>query len=296
MVTSQPYDKEYRSGFCLLRRPTARRLLQQFRTAEVIVLQGLPLRLGWPLLLKRGRALAVHHAKPQRFHGGIVNLLRPKLAARVRHSAVSKALARQLPWRTELILPNPYDAEIFGPGESCGPRRDVAFVGRLIPEKGVSVLIQALAILQRNRCPVTATIVGDGPEGISLRQMVAASGLQESVVFTGQLTGPPLAQLLRAHHALVIPSVYPEPFGVIALEGAACGCVLIGSDAGGLPEAIGPCGVTFPCGDAAALAQRIRAVLGSPEIMNQCRTSAAGHLAGHHPEAVVSKYVEALRR
>ena len=290
---AEPNDNR-RFDFRLLRRPRALRLLAEYREAEAVVLQGPTLRWGWPLQLQRRRALIVHHHVPRAADGLASKWLRGRLAQRARHAAVSQALAHELPWRTDLVLPNPYDAAVFRKDPTIGRTRDLVFVGRLIAEKGVAVLIQALVILRRSGAFVSTTIVGDGPERVSLQKSVCAQGLQDSVTFAGQVTGPALARLLCAHQALAIPSVYPEPFGVVALEGAACGCVIIGSDAGGLPEAIGSCGVTFPCGDAAALAGQIQAVLGSPEVMNKFRSSAPRHLARHHPDAVACRYLEVL--
>ena len=291
VVTREPGPDEDVRGVRLLRRPWAIRLFSQYRRADAIIVQGLPMRLGWPLL-RRPDGWAIHHIQPVACEGRLSGCLRAKLAARVRHAAVSRALARELPWFAQAVLPNPYEDEVFRNDESVARNRDVIFVGRLITEKGVSVLMRALAILQRGGRSVTATIVGDGPERRGLEEMVKSTKLEQSVVFAGQITGSVLAQLLNHHRLMVVPSVYHEPFGVVALEGIACGCVVIGSDAGGLPEAIGPCGTTFPLGDAPSLAGKIQHTLASPEKMNSLRAGARSHLAVHRPSVVARKYLE----
>ena len=337
VVTSEAGGEMDGCGFGLSRRPMAMELLRQYRSADAIILQGLPVRLGWPLLLRRSKALAVHHLQPPVCETNLRVRLRAKLAGRVRHAAVSGALARQLPWPAEAILSNPYDDEIFRHDQTVARSRDVIFVGRLIPQKGVPVLLEALALLRQRGLLLTATVVGEGPERSGLAAMLKSRKLEHtagsaacttakpaevspsplpkgrgpgrgvlscslslgplsSVEFAGQITGRALAQLLTQHRLMVVPSVYQEPFGVVALEAIACGCVVIGSDAGGLPQAIGPCGTTFPLGNAASLAAKIQDLLGSFGKREEFRAAAEPHLSGHRPEAVARKYLQVLQR
>ena len=235
----------------------------------------------------------VHHMQPGAAQGRFIAWLRLKLNLRARHAAVSRALAAQLPWRVDAVLPNPYDAEIFQTDTAVSLARDIIFVGRLIPEKGASVLVKALAILRQKQESLCATIVGEGPERGRLEREVRAQGLRENVQFAGQVSGPSLARLLNQHRLMVVPSIGDEAFGVVALEGIACGCAIIGSDAGGLPEAIGPCGTTFPIGNAESLAAKIKYALSAP-IMEKFHAGAERHLAAHQPLAVARLYLERL--
>ena len=86
--------------------------------------------------------------------------------------------------------------------------------------------------------------------------------------------------------------MHNEAFGVVALEGIACGCVVVGSEKGGLPEAIGPCGATFPAGDTKLLAAMVRDVLRSRVAIEQFRAGAAQHLAFHSADAAAQRYLE----
>lgn len=280
----------------VVRHPAAFQLAKQFKAAEFVILQGLPLRLGWPLLLRRRAALVVHHAQPAVRERFLRRRLRARLAGRVAHAAVSRALALELPWATEMILPNPYEAALFWNDRVMARSRDIIFVGRFIPEKGAPILVEALSILWRRQVRLTATFVGDGPEKQNLHKLVQDAKLGRVVSFTGQLTGGALAQLMNQHHLLVIPSVCPEPFGIVALEGLACGCVVIASNAGGLPEAIGPYGVLFPTGDPMVLAAKIQECLASgAERSVGPRSRVERHLRRHHPDHVAANYLEAIR-
>jgi glycosyltransferase involved in cell wall biosynthesis len=156
--------------------------------------------------------------------------------------------------------------------------RDLVFLGRLVSDKGVDVLLDALRVLSAAAAPPHLTIVGSGPEEGALRERARRLGLSERVEFVGTQAGDSLARTLAAHRVLVVPSRYDEPFGIVALEGIACGCVVVGSAGGGLPEAIGRCGRTFPNGDAAALARCLKELLESPEALATHRADAAQHL------------------
>jgi glycosyltransferase involved in cell wall biosynthesis len=101
-----------------------------------------------------------------------------------------------------------------------------------------------------------------------------------------------VAEEMRRHKVLVIPSAYVEPFGVVALEGSACGCMILGSDGGGLLEAIGPSGITFRRGDAADLSAKLTSLFrASPESAAQSR-SVKDHLERHHPCRIASEYMK----
>ena len=98
--------------------------------------------------------------------------------------------------------------------------------------------------------------------------------------------------MLRQHNIMVVPSIWEESFGVVALEGAACGCVVLGSDGGGLPEAIGPCGTTFRRGDVSDLGSKLAYLLRHPAEWDRYRAAAPAHLELHRPERVARRYLE----
>jgi len=101
-------------------------------------------------------------------------------------------------------------------------------------------------------------------------------------------------QRLNEARILVVPSLWNEPFGIVALEGIACGLAVVGSAGGGLPEAIGPCGLTFPNGDAAALAARLAELLRRPGRIGELLAAAPAHLARHNPTAAARAYLAVM--
>jgi glycosyltransferase involved in cell wall biosynthesis len=85
-----------------------------------------------------------------------------------------------------------------------------------------------------------------------------------------------------------------EGFGVVALEGIACGCVVVGANGEGLPEAIGKCGKIFPNGDPLALADLLADLLTHQENWNNFFIHAQSHLAQHRQSIVGDKYANVI--
>ncbi len=128
------------------------------------------------------------------------------------------------------------------------------FVGRLVPYKGVDVLIDAVAGL-----PVTTVIVGEGPEKAALESRAAARSAR--IAFAGQVDNETLAALYTACDVFVLPSVTrAEAFGMVQLEAMACGKPVISTNLqSGVPwvNRHGETGLVVEPGDATALREAI---------------------------------------
>src|SRR5262249_5050801 len=209
--------------------------------------------------------------------------------------AISRAVAADLPVPAT-IIPNPYRDDVFRRSND-GPRPyELAFVGRLVSDKGAALLLQALSLLAREGLTPRLLLIGGGPEEPALRTQAAALGLEQHIAFAGPRRGPELAELLNQARILVVPSLWAEPFGIVALEGIACGCVVVGSERGGLPEAIGPCGLTFENGNAGALASQLKRLLTEPDLHSKLRQGAADHLAKFQPQHITAAYLRLMRK
>jgi glycosyltransferase involved in cell wall biosynthesis len=206
--------------------------------------------------------------------------------------SISQAIAGDIP--ASRIIGDPYDAVTFRPMPGVKRAADVVFVGRLVVGKGVHLILEALALLKSRGKHYRLTVVGRGPEEDSLQRLARQFKLGDQVSFVGVQTGAQLATILNAHQILVVPSLWEEPFGLVALEGCACGCVVVGSDRGGLPEAIGPCGVTFPNGDSHALANQIDQLLSEPSLLASFPAASQAHLESHSPHQAALAYLQVL--
>ena len=292
VVTRTPAVEEAAEPYRVVRRPSPGELLRRTRWSDVVLHQNLSLRGLWPLALVRRPLVVAHHSWYRR-DGRIGWRERLKRAAVARASgsiSVSRAIADDL-GSPSTVVPNAWRPELFSENGASPRDGDLLFVGRLVSDKGVDVLLAALARLASAGERPGLTIVGEGPERAALEAAARAAGISDLVRFTGPLRDAELAGAYRRHRVLVVPSRYAEPFGIVALEGIACGCLVVGSELGGLAEAIGPCGTTFPNGDDAALADRLRRALAGPAAAAELR---AEHLDRHRPERMVAGYREVL--
>jgi glycosyltransferase involved in cell wall biosynthesis len=279
--------------FSVIRRPGAFDLLRHVRWCDVFLQNNISLRTLWPLLFVRRPLFIVHQTWITNPDGSVgwQHRLKRFVLRYATSLAISRAIAEDLPGPS-IQVGNPYDDELFNNFPAEPRTRELIFVGRLVSDKGANLLLEAIALLQAKP---RLTIAGDGPERANLEKQAADLGLQSRVAFAGSQTSGQLAKLLRQHQILVVPSRWREPFGIVALEGIACGCIVVGSAEGGLAEAIGPCGVTFPNGDAPALANALSRLLEDPAERDRLRRNAAAHLARFTPRHVASVYLAAMK-
>ncbi|TGJ97841.1 hypothetical protein DLJ96_08035, partial [Actinotalea fermentans ATCC 43279 = JCM 9966 = DSM 3133] len=170
-----------------------------------------------------------------------------------------------------VVVHNGVDAPSASGGASLADRPErgdalhVVFVGRAIPDKGVDVVVDAVRRLAR--ADVRLTVVGAAgfdaadpltPYERDLRRR--AAGTTVPTTFTGFLPRGEVREVLRTADVVVVPSRWPEPFALTALEGMAAGAAVVASDVGGIPEAVGTAGILVPPDDVGALAEALAAL------------------------------------
>jgi glycosyltransferase involved in cell wall biosynthesis len=294
-MTGSPIVDEF--PFEVARRPGPFRLLAMARWCDVYFQNNISLKFGWPLLLVRRPWVVAHHTYIARVDMtvGWRDRIKKWLLRYAENVVISGPVAKTLPVKST-IIGNPYDENLFRLNPGMLRDRELIFVGRLVSDKGVSLILEALAGLQSEGLRPRLTIVGEGPELPALREMVVAKNLGPQVEFLGYKTGPTLVDLLNRHSILVVPSRWPEPFGLIAVEGIACGCVVVGSENGGLKEAIGDCGLTFPNNSAAGLQSALRSLLANQDLFEGLRRAAPAHLRRFHHGFAAARYLEVFAR
>ncbi|WP_419757416.1 glycosyltransferase [Acidisoma sp.] len=214
----------------------------------------------------------------------------------VSESVRTKLMARGFPAEKLIVLP--IGTDIPGevpPGPLQGP---LLFAGRLVPKKGVSVLIDALQMLRAEGREPEAAIVGDGPLADELHHQ--AAGL-ERLRFLGWQSAEALAGLMREAALLVVPSIAAadgdaEGLPSVAMEAMALALPVLASDEAGLAGAVvaGETGVLVPALNAHALATAITGLMDDP--LRRLRLGrAAAHLMRRDFDAQVqSRRLEAL--
>ena len=293
VVTQTAYDGKEDYPFRLVRQPNRRQLLRAVRWGDVFFHNNISLQTAWPLLLVRRPWVVAHRTWIARNDGalGAQDRLKKWLSRAASNISISQAVADHL-GAPSTVIGNPYRDELFFEMPEVSRDRELVFLGRLVSDKGLDVLLDALAELQTRGLAPDLTVIGEGQERENLEKR--AEKLNLKVDFVGAKRGAELTQWLNRHRILVVPSLWKEPFGIVALEGIACGCVVVGSQGGGLKDAIGPCGVTFPNGDAQALARALEPLLRDSKQLKPYRDAAPAHLKNHLSDKVATEYLEVL--
>jgi glycosyltransferase involved in cell wall biosynthesis len=124
------------------------------------------------------------------------------------------------------VVANGVELGAFASAGSRSTRRpvDVLFVGRLIEEKGVDLLLRAVAALVPSRANLRVSIVGEGPEGAALESLAEGLGIAGNVTFHGRIPDDEVVARMAAARLLVLPSTR-EGFGITVAEAQAAGAV-----------------------------------------------------------------------
>jgi glycosyltransferase involved in cell wall biosynthesis len=191
------------------------------------------------------------------------------------------------------FLPDPLPL----PGSFAAREPYVLYLGRLSTEKGVAVLVEAIADLPQ----LQLKIGGTGPQAETLRALVRQRGLS-NVEFLDRVVGEAKWDLLRRALAVIVPSVWYEHFPFTVLESMAAGTAVVASDLGSLPHIVTEdrTGLLFRPGDPKHLADRLKALVADPEYALRMGRNAREELARHwtsarHYTRLIEIYSEVAR-
>jgi glycosyltransferase involved in cell wall biosynthesis len=195
-----------------------------------------------------------------------------KVARQLSHIITVSEMAREhiadvfnIPFEKLKVIYNGIDTEIFSPSKNVRrlDNRLLAVISRDTPVKGLRYLLEALAKLRQKyplKLVVVGTTLGDG----TTEKKIQGLGLEDRVSFTNQLDTTELIRQYRQATITVVPSIY-EGFGLPAAEAMACGCPIISSTAGALPEVVGEAGIMIPPADIESLANAIATLIENPD-------------------------------
>jgi glycosyltransferase involved in cell wall biosynthesis len=146
-----------------------------------------------------------------------------------RHVAVTTEVASRLiqagfPTDQVRVVANGLELEEFEQAPKSSVQSDIVFVGRLIPENRVDMLIEAVSRLRPFLPTVRCLVIGDGPQRPALEELVGARAVREHVWFVGDASGPEKTSLLKGSSVMVVTSP-DEAFGAATYEGQAAGLV-----------------------------------------------------------------------
>jgi glycogen synthase len=289
VITRTTNSKEELFDFKIIRDFSLKSMLTAIKSCDIAVYFNLSLKNFLPFFLTKVPLVIVHGGLP-----GYQSIQLKKWISFLRASSqISCSNFVASHFKSSVIIPNFYQDEIFYQnGIKSKPIFDIVFLGRLVPEKGCDILLRAISQLPFTKFIPRVLIIGGGPEEYNLKKLSNELKLSDYIHFAGEKTEKDLAQMLNECKIMVVPSICKEGFGIVALEGIACGCMVIGSEKGGLKEAIGPCGFTFPNGDANALTEAIKKVLNHPELIEYHQKFAPEHLQKHTQNVIAHQYLK----
>lgn len=184
------------------------------------------------------------------------------------------------------------DPALFQPGDKgAGGDKPLTFgyVGRLVPEKGVDLLLRAAARLEEEW---RIQIVGAGPEQERLTALATELGIADRVALRPWMPSGDVPGFLSQLDVLVLPSRtrpnWMEQFGRILVEAMACGVAVVGSDSGEIPNVIGDGGLVFPEGDVAALTACLEA-LRDPALRQSLGARARARVVARYTQSQIAR-------
>jgi len=256
--------------------------------AEVLVLRALRAR-GTPFLVASAQNLDKRYPPPFRWFERWS--LSGAAGAYTCNAEAGRILRRKgLAGQLEL-LPLGVDTGRFRPADHPPPsgRLRVGYVGRLIPVKGVDVLLRAVALDGR----FDLDVYGGGPDEAALVALAAELGVADRVTFHGHVDEATLVGVVPGFDVLAVPSVLVpnvlEQFGRVVVEGQAAGVPVVASDCGALPDVVEASGLLVPPGDAAALSAALARFLDEPGLWARLRAAGLANVARYSWESVADQ-------
>ncbi len=211
---------------------------------------------------------------------------------------------RALPGTHVAVVQNPFVAEEHRPGPAASPpsawalppdRPVLLFVGRLIEEKGIFDLLDAVARLPAD-CPWHLLVLGDGAEAAAVRSRATTSPLRGRVTLAGYVRGVELEAAYGAATALVLPTFWAEGFPTVVAEAMSAGLPVVTTRIRGVADYLTEANAVFvPAHDPKALAGALAVLLRDPERRVRMGTANRALIGQFAPEPSARRFRAALR-
>ncbi|RAU82992.1 glycosyltransferase [Pontibacter arcticus] len=171
----------------------------------------------------------------------------------------------------------------------------VGFVGRVIEEKGIQTVINAM----KNLPSVHLTIIGTGPYQTELQKILKRNHIENQVKFLGGVSSTDVAEHIASFDTLILPSLtgkkWKEQFGRVLPEAMACKVAVIGSSSGEIPNVIGNAGLVFEEGNVAECKKCINSLLNSETLHTYQEKGYQRALAYYTQESIVDQTIKVYK-
>lgn len=168
---------------------------------------------------------------------------------------------------------------VFTPSDSRRSDTELLFVGRLVEQKGLLYLIQAMPEILKSHPQVMLTIVGDGPAKESLQRQARSAGVNEHVSFMGTVENAALSELYGRAAVFVSPSL-AEGFGITFVEALGCACPVVATDLPAIRDIVidGVTGLVCRPKDWGDLAEKVCYLLDYPDLRGALGSAGRRHV------------------
>jgi glycosyltransferase involved in cell wall biosynthesis len=191
------------------------------------------------------------------------------------------------------------DPAMFSPIDQPPDREHftIGYAGRFVPEKGLDLLIQAVAGLSGKW---VLHLLGDGPLREEIQTLAGVYNISGSVRFEEKIPSTEMPNFYHQLDALVLPSRtqpnWKEQFGRVLIEAMACGVPVVGAESGAIPGVIGGAGLTFPEGDSAALQRRLQTLIDDPDLRRSLSAAGRKRVLDQFTQARIASQTVAIYR
>lgn len=291
VVTNTKESGEKIFPYKVLRCPNPIDLFKAYKWCDVFVHQGISLKWVWPwLLMKKPWFIVYHQAYP--YNNDINGRIKSFFSKVANNIAVSNVVYNGHALKDGIVIHNSYNAKIFRK-INYEKRRGIVYVGKLFRSKGIFLLIDAyVEYKSRTGSTETLTIIGDGTDREEFINYVNSTKYSSDIILLGFRSPREICEILNQSKLQIVPSLDIEAFGLVVLEGLACGCFVIGSDGNGIEEALNNCGMTFKRGDKHDLANKIIDYYNLSDVDKKTFASkVSNHLNNLSLEKVANNYI-----
>jgi glycogen synthase len=268
--------------------------------ADIVISNGYCLRPFSRWLLNRKRVVFIHplflsdipgpdKSASHNFNIRASRIYRRSLLPLARHIFVSNFIRENIGGKGP-VIPNPVAPE-FRVKPEIPPGDAMAFFGRMVREKGVATLLRALALCRKRGAILPMDLYGDGDHLPDFKNLATELNLTDQLRWHPFLRGEELIDAMNRAKAVVVPSDWPEPFGIVAIEAMACGKCVIASSGGGLGELMHDIAPTFENGNADQLAEHLLAVHNDPSLLKKHEQIAIAKAKEFQPDKIAGIFI-----
>ncbi len=283
--------------------PTFGKLVRQIRP-DILHADEESFNLATFLALRAGvqygaRCCFYNYANIDRFYPPPFNLFERYAFRRASHAFActteAAAIMRRHGYTGPLtILPQfGVDPDLYAPSHcNLSARRNlvVGYIGRLVPEKGVLDLVEAVARLPDT---IHLRLIGDGALRPAIETRIAALNLGARVELLPSIPSTRVPDELRQLDMLALPShttrTWKEQFGRILIEAMSCAVPVVGSSSAAIPDVIGDAGIIYPEGDIVALTAALQRLADDPALRNDLGQRGRERVLAHYTQAAIAR-------